>query len=130
MIIGIGNDIVDIRRIEKLLEKSSEQFIKRIFTESERKTCDARKKRSAAYAKRFAAKEACAKALGCGIGSKALFREIEISNDSHRAPYIKLSGSAAKYLQEIIPPKTKAKIFLSIADEENYATAQIVIEAL
>lgn len=127
MIIGTGNDIIDIRRIEKLLD---EKFITRIFTPAEQATCDARKERAASYAKRFAAKEAIAKALGSGIGSDALFTEIEITNDERGAPHIALHGSALARLQSFTPPGYITKIFLALSDERDYAIAHAIIETI
>jgi holo-[acyl-carrier protein] synthase len=129
MILGTGNDIVDIRRIEQLIAESGEKFIARIFTPHEQETCNGRKERAGAYAKRFAAKEACAKALGSGIGSDALFTEIEVSNDERGAPCISLSGSALARLQSLTPASMQAKIFLALSDEKNYALAHVIIEA-
>lgn len=122
MIIGTGNDICDIHRIEALL---NDKFIARIFTAAEQATCNAREERAAAYAKRFAAKEACAKALGCGIGRDALFTEIEITNDERGAPLITLHGAALARLTSLTP---KAKIFLALSDERDYAIAHVIIE--
>ena len=123
MILGTGNDITDIRRIEPLLD---DKFIARIFTAREQHICNGRKERAAAYAKRFAAKEACAKALGCGIGRDALFTDIEISNDARGAPHIKLHGAALARLQSL---SKNAKIFLAHSDERDYALAHVIIEA-
>lgn len=127
MILGIGNDICDIRRIEKLLDA---KFIARIFTSGEQATCERRKERASAYAKRFAAKEACAKALGCGIGRDALFTEIEITNDERGAPHITLHGAALARLQNITPAGKTSKLFLALSDEDPYAIAHVIIEAL
>lgn len=127
MILGTGIDIVAIPRIEALL---SERFIARIFTASEQATCEARKERAAGYAKRFAAKEACAKALGSGIGSDGLFTEIEISNDERGAPHITLHGSALARLKSITPQGYEANIFLALSDEAPYAIAHVIIEAI
>lgn len=129
MILGSGIDMVDVRRIESLLADAGERFVARIFTPRERLTCDARKERAASYAKRFAAKEACAKALGCGIGQDALFADIEVVNDERGAPALVLHGAASKRLQEITPPGHQARLFLALTDEIPYAVAQVMIEA-
>lgn len=126
MILGTGNDIIDIRRIEPLLNA---RFIARIFTPQEQATCDGRKARAASYAKRFAAKEACAKALGCGIGVEALFCEIEITNDERGAPHITLHGTALARLQSLTPEGYTSHIFIALSDESTYAIAHVVIEA-
>ena len=126
MILGTGNDICDIRRVEKLLD---DKFIARIFTPTEQSTCEKRKERAASYAKRFAAKEACAKALGCGIGADAFFTGIEITNDERGAPHITLSGSALARLHAITPMGYVANIFLALSDEFPYAIAHVIIEA-
>jgi len=130
MIIGTGIDMVDIRRIEQLLADSGERFIARVFTKGEQATCGARKECAASYAKRFAAKEACAKALGCGIGADALFTEIEVTNDERGAPHIILHGSALARLNTLTPMGYNAKIFLALSDEAPYAIAHVIIEAI
>ncbi len=127
MILGTGNDIIDICRIEKMLD---EKFIARIFTAGEQATCEKRKERASSYAKRFAAKEATAKALGCGIGRDALFTEIEISNNERGAPHVVLSGSALARLNTLTPIGYNAKIFVALSDDFPYAIAHVIIEAL
>jgi holo-[acyl-carrier protein] synthase len=129
VIIGTGIDIVDITRIEKLLAQQGKRFIARTFTPKEQRTCEARAERASAYAKRFAAKEACAKALGCGIGKDALFTEIEVNNDKRGAPSLTLRGAALSRLKAITPKGKKAVIFLALTDEYPYANAQVIIEA-
>lgn len=128
MILGTGIDIVDIRRIGKLIDDP--RFIARIFTAQEQATCDGRKERTASYAKRFAAKEACAKALGSGIGSDGLFTEIEVSNNDRGAPHIILHGTALLRLNTITPHGYLSKIFLALSDQDPYAIAHVIIEAL
>ncbi len=127
MMLGTGIDMVDIRRIEKLLTK---RFITRIFTPAEQTACDSRKERVAAYAKRFAAKEAAAKALGSGIGKDALFKDIEVSNDASGAPHLTLNGRALVRLKKITPKGYKPKLFLALSDEFPYAIASVTIEAI
>lgn len=126
MIIGIGIDIVDVSRIENILDA---KFIARVFTHAEQQTCEARTNRANAYAKRFAAKEACAKALGCGIGRDCAFTDIELTNDERGAPHITLSGAAFLRLQRLTPKDKIANIFVSLADEKHTAIAQVIIEA-
>jgi len=130
MILGSGIDMVDIRRIEKLLEKSGKRFLARTFTVKEQATCDAREQRASAYAKRFAAKEAVAKALGSGIGKDALFIDIELLNDKRGAPKITLHGKALARLKSLTPKGMKAAIHVSLTDEYPLAQAQVIIEAL
>ncbi|MDX2074343.1 MAG: holo-ACP synthase [Alphaproteobacteria bacterium] len=126
MILGTGIDMVDITRIEKLLD---EKFIARIFTKNEQATCDGRAQRAASYAKRFAAKEATAKALGTGIGADAFFSEIEVTNDERGAPAIILHGSALARVKYLTPAGYIAKIFLALSDEFPYAIAHVTIDA-
>lgn len=127
MIIGTGNDIVEVSRIEAAL---NEKFIARVFTANEQAYCEKKAARAASYAKRFAAKEACAKALGCGIGEDALFTEIEVINDARGAPSLQLSGKALARLSGMLPRGTEAQIFLALSDEKSYAIAHVIIEAL
>jgi len=129
MIIGIGSDIIDIRRIEKLLQKQGARFIARTFTAAEKKKAASRQNMAATYAKRFAAKEATAKALGCGIGEHAGLKEIEITNAASGAPRITLSGNAKKRLASLTPRGKKARILLTLADEYPYALATVILVA-
>lgn len=134
MILGIGTDIIDIRRIESLLEKQGARFENRAFTKAEQEKAKSRggagkKNIAATYAKRFAAKEAAAKALGCGIGKHAEFKDIVISNAKNGAPVITLSGAAKKTLEKLSPRGKKARILLTLADEYPYATAWVIIVA-
>ena len=130
MIIGTGIDLVDINRIERLLETSGEAFIKRVFTQGEQATAEGRKERAATYAKRFAAKEACAKALGMGIGEGAAFLDIEVVNDAHGAPLLVLHEKALKRLHALLPRGHKGTLWLSLTDEFPYAQAHVIIEAV
>ncbi len=134
MIIGIGNDLVDIRRIEKLLNSSGKRFIARCFTSEEQAKAEERKKspngQSSIYAKRFAAKEACAKALGVGFSNGVCMSDIAVSSDKLGRPFLKLSGGAQKRLKKITPKGKKAMLHLSISDEYPYAQAFVVIEAV
>ncbi len=131
MIIGLGSDIVDIRRIEKTLERHGERFIARVFTEIERKKSARRgPTRAASYARRFAAKEACSKALGTGFKNGVFLRDMGVVNLPSGAPTIALTGGAARRLLELLPPGTEARIHVSITDDYPLAQAVVVIEAL
>ncbi len=129
MIIGIGNDLIDIRRIEKTLEKHGDRFTHRIFTEVEQAKSDRRAARAASYAKRFAAKEACAKALGTGLSMGVFWRDMGVVNLQGGKPTLKLTGGAAKRLEEITPAGHIADIHLTITDEFPLAQAIVIIYA-
>ena len=129
MIIGIGNDLIDIRRIEKTLDKHGERFTARVFTDVERAKSDRRAQRAASYAKRFAAKEACAKALGTGLSQGVFWRDMGVVNLPGGKPTVKLTGGAAKRLEEITPPGHIADIHLTITDEFPLAQAIVIIYA-
>ena len=130
MIIGIGNDIVDIRRIEKALERWGERFTQRSFTEIERRKSDGRALRAASYAKRFCAKEACSKALGTGFSHGVFMKDLGVVNEPSGKPTMALTGGAAKMLARLTPPGKAARIHLTITDEYPYAQAIVMIEAL
>lgn len=133
MIIGFGIDMVDIGRIEKMLAEHGERFIERCFTQEERAYAEKRHEsgRSVeAYAKRFAAKEACAKALGCGIDEGVYLKDIGVVNDENGAPSLVLTGGALVRLKSITPEGSHAKIHVSLTDEPPLAQAQVIIEAL
>lgn len=133
MIIGIGCDIIDIRRIEKLLETSGEKFIARTFTPIEQKLANTRANgglTAAAYAKRYAAKEACAKALGTAIRGGITFLDFETSNEENGKPVLTLSGEAANTLQRLVPEGKTAIMHLSLSDDMPYAQAFVTIEAI
>ncbi|MEK7266198.1 MAG: holo-ACP synthase [Pseudomonadota bacterium] len=129
MIIGIGNDLIDIRRIEKTLEKHGDRFTHRLFTEVEQAKSDRRAARAASYAKRFAAKEACAKALGTGLSRGVFWRDMGVVNLPGGKPTLKLTGGAAKRLEEITPAGHIADIHLTITDEFPLAQAIVIIYA-
>lgn len=129
MIIGIGSDLCDIRRIEKTLDRFGERFTHRVFTEIERAKSDSRAERAASYAKRFAAKEACSKALGSGIAMGVNWREIGVVNLPGGKPTIQLLGSAAERLAKLTPAGFTAKIDLTITDDYPLAQAFVVISA-
>jgi holo-[acyl-carrier protein] synthase len=130
MIIGIGNDLVDIRRIEKVMERHGERFIERIFTEVERRKSDGRRNRAASYAKRFAAKEACAKALGTGLRAGVFWRDMGVVNLPGGRPTLVLTGGAAERLKALTPPGYEARVDLTMTDEFPLAEAFVVISAL
>jgi holo-[acyl-carrier protein] synthase len=130
MIIGLGNDLCDIRRIEDALARYGERFTHRCFTETERRKSDGRAARAASYAKRFAAKEACAKALGTGIRGKVFWKEMGVVNLPSGRPTMELSGGAAARLAELTPPGMRVVVHLTLTDEYPLAQAQVLIEAL
>lgn len=130
MIIGIGNDLIDIRRIEKSLERFGDRFVQRIFTSDEQEKAGMRASKAATYAKRFAAKEACAKALGTGIHQGVFFRDMGVVNLPSGQPTMTLTGAALARLQVMTPEGMKAVIHLSITDDFPLAQAMVVIEAV
>jgi holo-[acyl-carrier protein] synthase len=130
MIIGIGSDLTDIRRIEKTIARHGERFLNRIFTENERARADRRANRAATYAKRFAAKEACAKALGTGMRLGVFWRDMGVVNLPTGRPTMRLAGGALKRLQEITPQGFDAQIDVTITDEYPLAQAFVVISAV
>lgn len=129
MILGIGSDLIDIRRIEQSLERHGERFTQRCFTEVERRKADGRKNRAATYAKRFAAKEAMAKALGTGIAQGVFWRDLGVVNAPSGKPTMQLTGGAAAFLKEMLPPRHEAVIHLTITDDYPLAQAFVIIEA-
>ena len=129
MIIGIGSDLCDIRRIESTLTKFGDRFVERCFTEIERCKSDRRAERAASYAKRFAAKEACAKALGTGLRHGVFWRDMRVVNLPSGQPTMKLTGGAAERLARITPAGCEAFIHLTITDEAPLAQAFVIIEA-
>lgn len=130
MILGLGSDVTDIRRIERTLERFGERFTRRVFTEIERARSDRRADRAGSYARRFAAKEACAKALGTGIRRGVFWRDIGVVNLPSGKPTCALSGGAARRLVEITPEGMVAQIDLSMSDDPPIAQAIVVISAL
>jgi holo-[acyl-carrier protein] synthase len=129
MILGIGSDMVDIRRIERVIERHGERFLARIFTDTERARAERRADRVATYAKRFAAKEACAKALGTGIRGGVWWRDIGVVNLPSGRPTMRLTGGALTRLQAITPAGHEARIDLTITDEYPLAQAFVLISA-
>ena len=130
MIIGVGSDLTDIRRIEATLERFGERFVARIFTDVERARSERKADRAASYAKRFAAKEACAKALGTGIRRGVFWRDMGVVNGRTGQPTLALSGGAARRLVALTPPGFLARIHLTLTDDHPYAQAFVVIEAI
>jgi holo-[acyl-carrier protein] synthase len=130
MIIGLGSDLIDIRRIEKTLERHGARFIERIFTETEQRKSDGRKQRAASYAKRFAAKEACAKALGTGLSRGVFWKDMGVANLPSGKPTMRLTGGAQARLEEMTPKGLKAVVHLTITDDFPLAQAFVIIEAL
>jgi holo-[acyl-carrier protein] synthase len=132
MIIGIGSDVLDIRRLEKTIERHGERFIERIFTPVERAKAERRTERIrvATYAKRFAAKEAASKALGTGFRAGVFWRDLGVVNLPSGQPTLRLTGGAAERLAAITPPGHRAEIALTMTDEFPYAQAMVVITAV
>lgn len=132
MILGIGNDLCDIRRIAKTLDRFGERFLDRVFTPAERAKAERRtaELRAATYAKRFAAKEACAKALGTGFAQGVFHRDLGVVNLPSGQPTLALTGGAARRLAELTPPGMVARIDLTMTDEYPLAEAMVVISAL
>ena len=130
MILGIGSDIIDIRRIERTLERFGERFIERVFTETERRKSDGRANRAASYAKRFAAKEACSKALGTGFRDGVFWRDMGVINLSSGKPTMTLTGGALERLAAITPEGMQAQIDISLTDDVPQAQAIVIISAL
>ena len=130
MILGLGSDISDVRRVAKVIERHGDRFLSRVFTETERARADRRKNRVETYAKRFAAKEACAKALGTGIRSGVWWRDMGVVNMPSGRPTMKLTGGALKRLQAITPSGYEAQIDLTISDEGPMAVAFVIISAV
>jgi len=130
VILGIGSDIIDITRIERTLERFGERFVERVFTETERRKSDGRANRAASYAKRFAAKEACSKALGTGFRDGVFWRDMGVVNLSSGKPTMKLTGGALERLAAITPEGMRAQIDLSLTDDDPQAQAIVIISAL
>jgi holo-[acyl-carrier protein] synthase len=130
MILGIGNDTTDIRRIETALKRFGARFEQRIFTAAEQKKARSRAHAPATYAKRFAAKEACAKALGTGLRMGTYWRDMEVINLPSGAPTMQLHGNALARLQSLTPAGMQARIHVTLGDEYPYASANIIIEAI
>ena len=130
MILGLGNDIIDIRRIEATIEKYGERFLDRVFTNEERKRSDRRQARVASYAKRFAAKEACAKALGTGLTQGVFWRDMGVVNNAMGQPSLALTGGAEERLKNLVPDGYSPQINLTITDDFPLAQAIVIISAV
>jgi holo-[acyl-carrier protein] synthase len=130
MILGVGSDLIDISRIERVIDRFGERFLDRIFTEVERGKSDRRMNRAASYAKRYAAKEACAKALGTGFRAGIFWRDLGVVNLRSGRPSMVLTGGALTRLQAMTPPGMVARIDLTITDEPPLAQALVIISAL
>lgn len=130
MILGLGSDLIDIRRVERSIERFGERFLSRVFTEMERVKSDRRAQRAASYAKRFAAKEACSKALGTGLRKGVFWRDMGVVNIAGGKPTMTLTGGALKRLRDITPSGHKAVIDLSITDDFPLAQAIVIISAV
>ena len=130
MIIGIGNDLIDIRRVARTLERFGDRFINRIYTDVEQKKSEGRANRAVSYAKRFAAKEACSKALGTGFRKGVFWRDMGVVNLKGGKPTIALTGGAAKRLAELTPDGMEAQIDVSLTDEPPLAEASVIISAV
>jgi len=130
MIIGIGSDLIDIRRIEKTLERFGDRFVQRLYTDTEQRKSEGRRNRAASYAKRFAAKEACSKALGTGFRKGVFWRDMGVVNLRSGKPTMALTGGAAARLAAITPKGFAAQIDLSITDDFPLAQAIVIISAV
>ena len=130
MILGLGNDLIDIRRIEKTIQKHGERFLARVYTDIERAKSDRRAARAASYAKRFAAKEACAKALGTGLNQGVYWRDMGVVNLPGGKPTMRLTGGALKRLEKITPAGHLPQIDLTITDDFPLAQAIVIISAV
>lgn len=129
-VIGLGNDLVNIDRIDRSVTKYGQRFIDRIFTAVEQEYCDGKAARISNYAKRFAAKEACAKALGTGFAKGVFWRDVGVERDAHGKPQLCLSGGALARLREITPDGATAQINLTMTDDHPWAQAIVLITAI
>jgi holo-[acyl-carrier protein] synthase len=130
VILGLGSDLSDIRRIQKSLDRFGERFTQRVFTDVERARSERKADRAASYAKRFAAKEACAKALGTGIRRGVFWRDMGVANLPSGQPTMALTGGALERLKAMTPAGHKAAIHLTLTDDHPYAQAFVIIEAV
>lgn len=129
-VIGLGNDLVNIDRIDRSISKYGQRFIDRIFTDIEQAYCEGKASRISNYAKRFAAKEACAKALGTGFAKGVFWRDVGVERDAHGKPRLRLTGGALIRLQEITPGDMGAQLDLSLTDDHPWAQAIVLITAI
>lgn len=130
MILGIGNDLIDIRRIEKTIERFGDRFLKRVFTDIERARSDGRAGRVASYAKRFAAKEACAKALGTGFRRGVFWKDMGVINLRSGRPTMSLTGGAAEQLKRMTPQGYRPRVDVTLTDDFPMAEAVVVISGV
>jgi holo-[acyl-carrier protein] synthase len=130
MILGIGNDIIDIRRIEKTIKRHGQRFIERVYTDVEKRKSERRAERVPSYAKRFAAKEACSKALGTGLSNGVYWRDMGVVNLPSGKPTMELTNGAAEQLARMVPEGKTAVVHLTMTDEYPYAQAIVIIEAV
>jgi len=129
MILGLGSDLIDIRRIEQVIERFGDRFLDRIFTDAERQKCDRRADRAASYARRFAAKEACSKALGTGFRRGVFWHDLGVVNLPSGQPSMRLTGGALRRLAEITPAGMAARLDVTLTDEPPIAQAVVIITA-
>ena len=130
MILGLGSDLIDIRRIQRVIERYGERFLARVFTEVERAKCDRRANRVASYARRYAAKEAASKALGTGFRRGVFWRDLGVVNLPSGRPTMRLTGGALRRLEEITPPGMTARLDVTLTDEPPMAQALVIITAV
>ena len=130
MILGLGQDMIDIERIEATLARFGDRFLDRVFTQTERTKSDTRNQRAASYAKRFAAKEACSKALGTGLKNGVYWRDIGVVNLASGRPSLHLTGGAARHLEQLTPPGYEARIDVTLTDDYPWAQAIVIITAI
>ncbi|MBV8888134.1 MAG: holo-ACP synthase [Alphaproteobacteria bacterium] len=130
MIIGLGSDLVDIRRIEEIIQRFGDRFLDRIFTFAERQKCDRRANRAASYARRFAAKEAASKALGTGFRDGVFWRDLGVVNLPSGKPGMRLTGGALRRLEAITPKGMSARLDVTLSDEPPLAQAVVIISAV
>jgi holo-[acyl-carrier protein] synthase len=130
MILGIGNDLIDIRRIERSIERFGDRFLLRVFTEVERARSDGRAGRAASYAKRFAAKEACSKALGTGFRKGVFWRDMGVTNVRSGRPTMTLTGGAAAQLKSLTPHGFEPQVHVTLTDDFPLAAAVVIISAV
>ena len=130
MILGLGSDLIDIRRIEQTIARFGDRFLDRIFTDDERKKCERRADRAASYARRFAAKEACSKALGTGFRNGIFWRDLGVVNLPSGQPSMRLTGGALRHLMQMTPDGMTARLDVSLTDEPPMAQAIVIITAV
>jgi holo-[acyl-carrier protein] synthase len=130
MILGLGSDLIDIRRVERVIARFGDRFLDRVFTDVERSRCERRADRVASYARRFAAKEACSKALGTGFRRGVFWRDLGVVNRPSGQPTMRLTGGALRRLGELTPPGMTARLDVTLTDEPPIAQAVVIITAV